>query len=150
MSVAVQTAPFDVGVEIDRVVTGRTDVGGVATFIGTVRDSAGGRPIRAMTLEHFPGMTEAELERIEAEAHRRWPLLGSRIIHRVGRLVPGDGIVLVVTASAHREAAFEAAAFLMDYLKSEAPFWKSEEFADGTAAWVEAKATDDAAAARWR
>ena len=149
MSVAVQSADFDVGAEIAAVRAGRNDIGGIAVFIGTVRDIAGGRPITAMTLEHFPGMTEAELSRIEAEAHRRWPLAGSRIVHRIGRLLPGDSIVLVVTAAAHRQAAFEAAEFLMDYLKSDAPFWKKEEFADGSAHWVDAKETDDLASARW-
>ena len=149
MSVSVQSADFDVSAEIGAVRGDRRDIGGIAAFVGTVRDAAGGRPITAMTLEHFPGMTEAELERIEAEAQRRWPLLGSRIVHRIGRLLPADNIVLVVTASAHRQAAFEAAEFLMDFLKSDAPFWKKEEHADGTAQWVEAKDKDDQAKARW-
>ena len=149
-SISVQTAAFDLAAELAALKAGRTDIGGIAAFVGTVRDAAGGRPITAMTLEHFPGMTEAELARIEAEAHRRWPLIASRIIHRHGRLLPGDDIVLVLTASAHREAAFAAAEFLMDYLKTDAPFWKKEEFADGANDWVTAKADDDAAKARWK
>ena len=149
MSVAVQAADFDIGAEIAVVRAGRADIGGIAVFVGTVRDAAGGRPITAMTLEHFSGMTEDELSRIEAEAHYRWPLAGSRIVHRIGRLLPGENIVLVVAASAHRQAAFEAAEFLMDYLKTDAPFWKKEEWADGSSHWVEAKGTDDEAKGRW-
>jgi molybdopterin synthase catalytic subunit len=103
-----------------------------------------------MTLEHYPGMTEGELERIEAEARKRWPLSASLIVHRHGRLVPGDNIVLVITASPHRQAAFEAAEFLMDFLKTNAPFWKKEERVGGDSGWVEAKAGDDAAAERWK
>jgi molybdopterin synthase catalytic subunit len=127
---------------------GRTDIGAVVTFTGLCRDE-GGR-LAALELEHYPGMAEAELARVAAEAAQRWPLRGATIIHRFGKIRPGANIVLVVTASAHRRAAFEAAEFLMDYLKTRAPFWKREHLVDGTTgAWVEAKDTDDAAAERW-
>jgi molybdopterin synthase catalytic subunit len=149
LSVRIQTEDFEIGAEVARILSGRTDVGAVVTFTGTVRAEAGGRPIAAMTLEHYPGMTEQELARLEAEANSRWPLQASLIVHRVGPLKPGDNIVLVVTASAHREAAFEAAAFLMDYLKTRAPFWKKEVGPDGKARWVDARDSDDRAAARW-
>ena len=150
MAVRVQAEPFDLAREVAALKAGRTDLGAIVTFTGTVRDTSGGKRLTAMTLEHYPGMTEAELARVEAEARARWPLSGCVIIHRFGRLVPGDDIVLVVTASAHREAAFAAAEFLMDYLKTSAPFWKQEELADGSVAWVEAKAGDEAALERWR
>lgn len=149
MSVRVQTADFDVGAETRALLGGRTDVGAVVTFTGTVRGEAKGRPIVSMMLEHYPGMTEAELGRVEAEAQARWPLQATLIIHRVGELRPGDNIVLVVTASAHRHAAFEAAEFLMDYLKSRAPFWKKETGADGEGQWVDARDSDTVALARW-
>jgi molybdopterin synthase catalytic subunit len=145
--IRVQEQDFDLGAELARL--GGGDVGGIACFVGVVRDRAGEKPIRAMTLEHYPGMTEAKLAEIEAEARRRWPLLDCLIIHRVGRLVPGERIVLVATASAHRRDALEACQFLIDWLKTKAPFWKSEESADGTAHWVEARTADDAAAQRW-
>ena len=148
--IRVQTEDFDIGAEVRRLTAGRTDLGAIVTFTGTVRDTAKGKPITSMTLEHYPGMTELELERIEAEAQARWPLDASLIIHRVGPMAPGENIVLVVTASAHRQAAFEAAEFLMDYLKTQAPFWKSEAGADGRAHWVDARESDDAALARWR
>jgi molybdopterin synthase catalytic subunit len=148
MTVSVQQADFDVGAELDALTDGRTDIGGVALFTGLVRDIAGGDTVRAMTLEHYPGMTERKLEEIEAEAHRRWPLIATRIVHRHGRMEPGERIVLVIAASAHRDAAFEAARFLMDWLKTRAPFWKLEETPAG-ARWVEARDTDDTAAARW-
>ena len=148
--IRVQSEDFDIGKEVRRLTASRTDIGAIVTFTGTVRDTAKGAPITAMALEHYPGMTERELERIEAEANARWPLQASLVIHRVGPLTPGDNIVLVVTASAHRHAAFEAAEFLMDYLKTSAPFWKSETGADGRAHWVDARETDDAAMARWR
>jgi molybdopterin synthase catalytic subunit len=148
MTVSVQQADFDVGAELDALTAGRTDIGGVALFTGLVRDIAGGDTVRAMTLEHYPGMTERKLEEIEAEAHRRWPLIATRIVHRHGRMEPGERIVLVIAASAHRDAAFEAARFLMDWLKTRAPFWKLEETPAG-ARWVEARDTDDTAAARW-
>ena len=148
--IRVQSQDFDIGAEIAALRSGRTDVGAIAAFIGTVRDQAGTNAVTAMTLEHYPGMTEKELARIEAEAHARWPLLDSLIVHRTGRLLPGDNIVLVVTASAHRQAAFLGAEFLMDYLKANAPFWKREERPQGAATWVEAHHRDDAALTRWK
>jgi molybdopterin synthase catalytic subunit len=149
MVVRVQAEDFDVGVEIRHLMQDRTDIGAIVTFTGTVRGESGGRPITRMTLEHYPGMTEAELERVENEANARWPLQASLIVHRIGALAPGDNIVLVVTASAHRQAAFAAAEFLMDYLKNRAPFWKKEETPDATGTWVEARQSDDVAAKRW-
>jgi molybdopterin synthase catalytic subunit len=149
VAVRLQSEPFDAGAEIARLTAGRGDVGAVVTFTGICREDGETGKIGAMTLEHFPGMAEEELGRIEAEARSRWPLIDSLIVHRHGRLVPGDPIVLVVTLSAHREAAFEAANFLMDYLKTSAPFWKKEETARG-AQWVEAKDSDDTARDRWR
>ena len=146
--IRVQAEDFDIGDEIGRLTSGRRHIGGVATFLGLVRDMAKGKPVSAMTLEHFPGMTEKELARIEAEAQARWPLDASLIIHRYGRLEPGDRIVFVATASAHREAAFESCMFLVDYLKTQAPFWKLEEGEAG-AGWVEARESDDLARARW-
>lgn len=148
--IRVQAEDFDIGAEIAALTTGRTDVGAIVTFTGAVRDEAKGAPVTEMVLEHYPGMTESELARIEEEASSRWPLQASLIIHRYGRLLPGDQIVLVITVSAHREAAFEAASFLMDYLKTNAPFWKREAGPDGAAAWVEARDSDDDAAARWQ
>ena len=146
--IRVQTQDFDTGAEIEALRAGRTDAGAIVAFVGTVREMARNGAITAMTLEHYPGMTEKELARIEAEARERWPLLDTLVIHRVGRLAPGDNIVLVVTLSAHRQAAFEAAQFLMDYLKANAPFWKTEETAGGSH-WVAAKESDEADAARW-
>lgn len=146
--IRVQPEDFDVGAEIEALTRGKTGIGGVASFLGLMRDIAGDKSISAMTLEHYPGMTERELERIEAEAQRRWPLIASLVIHRYGRMLPGDRIVLVATASAHRAAAFESCEFLMDYLKTKAPFWKQEETPEG-ARWVAADASDDAAASRW-
>ena len=146
--VSVQAADFDIGAEIERLTAGRADIGAVATFTGLVRDHAGGVPISGMELEHYPGMTEKELARIEAEANARWPLDATLIIHRYGRLEPGDQIVLVAAASAHREAAFEACHFLIDFLKTKAPFWKLED-TPGGGQWVDARDSDDAAAARW-
>lgn len=147
MAARVQQEDFDAAAEVAALTAGRTDIGAIVTFTGRVRGGEGG--VAAMTLEHYPGMTEAELSRIEAEAHSRWPLQASLIVHRVGELKPGDNIVLVVTASAHRQAAFEAAGFLMDYLKTRAPFWKKETDASGNAVWVEARQSDDSAARRW-
>ncbi len=147
--IRVQAEDFDIGAEIAALTSGRTDVGAIVTFTGTVRDKAKGESVSEMVLEHYPGMTESELTRIEEEARSRWPLQSSLIVHRYGKLVPGDQIVLVITVSAHREAAFEAAAFLMDYLKTNAPFWKRETGSDGSAAWVEARDSDDDAVARW-
>ena len=146
--IKVQREDFDVGAEIERLTAGNPDIGGVVSFIGLVRDLAGGASIKAMTLEHYPGMTEKQLAEIEAEANRRWQLSASLIIHRYGRLEPGERIVLVVTASPHREAAFEACHFLIDWLKTKAPFWKLEDTDTGEK-WVTADARDDAAAARW-
>ena len=147
--VRVQEAPFDVGAELAALTRGRTDIGGLASFVGLVRDLAGERPITAMTLEHYPGMTEKKLAEIEAEANRRWSLQASLIVHRYGRMLPGEPIVLVATAAPHRAAALEACAFLIDWLKTKAPFWKLEEGPDDSR-WVEARASDDQAAARWR
>ena len=146
--IRVQREDFDLGAELDRLTRGKTNIGGVASFVGLVRDVAGGTSINAMTLEHYPGMTERALATIEQEALRRWPLEASLIIHRYGRLEPGARIVLVATASAHRAAAFESCEFLIDWLKTKAPFWKLEETPDD-ARWVEAHASDDAAAGRW-
>lgn len=150
--IRVQEEDFDIGAEIAALTAGDHSIGGVASFAGLVRDMApdGGdaRAIRTMTLEHYPGMTEKKLEEIEAEAHSRWPLSASLIIHRYGTLAPGDRIVLVVCASAHRNAAFEACQFLMDWLKTDAPFWKLEETDEG-GAWVDARESDNRAAARW-
>jgi molybdopterin synthase catalytic subunit len=145
--IRVQQEDFDIGAEIVGLQAGRTDIGAIVSFIGTVRDQEGA--VEEMTLEHYPGMTESELERIEAEACTRWPLQASLIVHRYGRLKPGDNIVLVVTASEHREAAFDAARFLMDYLKTSAPLWKRET-GPGGSRWVEAAARDDASAACWK
>ncbi len=147
--VRVQSAPFDIAAEMAALTGGRTDIGGIGAFIGTVRDSAGGRTITAMTLEHYPGMTERAMTAIASEAAQRWDLQGCTLIHRVGRLLPGEGIVLVLAASPHRQAALDATAFLIDWLKTRAPFWKKEAFADGEEDWVSARDADDAAAARW-
>ncbi|WP_262694894.1 molybdenum cofactor biosynthesis protein MoaE [Kordiimonas aquimaris] len=144
--VSVQTDDFDLNAEVACIRAGNQDIGAVVSFIGTVRDIDGS--LRSMTLEHYPGMTEQELERIANEAEKRWPLIGCRIIHRFGTLKPADNIVLVITASRHRSAAFEAADFLMDFLKSNAPFWKKETTA-GKEQWVEAKAADEQALERW-
>ena len=151
--IRVQREDFDVGHELEQLAAGDHTIGGVASFVGLVRDMASpSKPadrVSAMTLEHYPGMTERKLAEIEAEANRRWPLSGSVIIHRYGRLGPGDRIVLVATASPHREAALAACHFLIDWLKTDAPFWKSEETPEGER-WVEARAADDAAKSRWR
>ncbi len=144
--IRVQQEDFDIGTEIARIKADRSDIGAIVTFTGAVRDQDGA--VAAMALEHYPGMTEAELARVEAEACARWPLQGCLIVHRYGVLKPGDNIVLVVTASEHRDAAFEAARFLMDYLKTRAPFWKREDGPAG-ARWVEAEARDDASMTRW-
>lgn len=146
--VRLQREPFNAAAEATKLASGHTDVGALVTFTGVCRGSEGGEPIAALTLEHYPGMAESEIERHAAEAAERWPLLGATIIHRYGQILPGEDIVLVVTASSHREAAFAAAEFLMDYLKTRAPFWKQVEKADGTT-WVDAKVSDDAAAERW-
>ena len=148
MSVSVREQDFDVAAEIAALTAARTDIGAVASFIGLVRDLHEGG-LESMTLEHYPGMTEAALADIVSQAQGRWPLLGVRVIHRVGRLRPGDSIVLVLVAAAHRGDAFAACAFIMDYLKTQAPFWKKEASAAG-GHWVDAKDSDDAAAARWK
>ncbi|MER8571941.1 molybdenum cofactor biosynthesis protein MoaE [Mesorhizobium sp. M1338] len=147
--VRIQAQDFDVAAEIARLTEGRADIGAVVTFSGLCRDEQGA--LSALELEHYPGMAEAEIARIAAEAVERWPLQGLTAIHRHGKIAPGDNIVLVVAASAHRQAAFEAANFLMDYLKSRAPFWKKEHRADGSeGGWVEAKEADDEAVGRWK
>ena len=146
--IRVQEQDFDLGAELQQMREGNTAIGGLCSFVGLVRDMAGDANIGAMTLEHYPGMTERALEEIETEAHARWPLEATLIIHRYGRLQPGDQIVLVAAASAHREAAFDACHFLIDYLKTRAPFWKLEETPDGPK-WVDARSSDDAAQKRW-
>jgi molybdopterin synthase catalytic subunit len=148
MLIRVQTADFDLGAELAALTAGRRDVGGIGCFVGVVRDDPA-HPLAALTLEHYPGMTEAAMAAIAAEAERRWNLLGCTLLHRVGRLEPGANIVLVLAAAPHRQAALDAAAFLIDWLKTRAPFWKQECFADGATRWVAARAGDDAAAARW-
>ena len=150
-TISVQEADFDVGAEIEALSAGRTDVGAVASFVGLVRaDTLAGEGdhVSAMTLEHYPGMTEKSLEAIVAEADGRWRLLGARVIHRFGRLVPGERIVFVGVASSHRGDAFAACEFIMDYLKTRAPFWKKEDTPEG-GRWVDAREADDSAAARW-
>lgn len=151
--VRVQGGDFDLSTEVKKMTDGRTDIGAVVSFTGLVRDfhtpNKNAEPDQGqMTLEHYPGMTEKQLEQIEAEAHKRWPLSDSLIIHRYGTLTPGDQIVMVLTASPHRQAAFEAAMFLMDWLKTKAPFWKKETGPQGTN-WVAAKSADDDAADKW-
>jgi molybdopterin synthase catalytic subunit len=148
VTIRIQQADFDIAREIADLTSGRTDIGAVVSFSGICRGSEGGEPIAALTLEHYPEMAEAEIARHAATAMARWPLTGLTIIHRVGRITPGENIVLVLTASQHRQAAFAAAEFLMDYLKANAPFWKREESAAGTS-WVDARSDDDAAASRW-
>jgi molybdopterin synthase catalytic subunit len=142
--VSVQIENFDIGREFAALTSGRTDIGGIGCFVGTVRG-----PVSAMTLEHYPAMTERAITRIVEEAERRWSLLGCTVIHRFGRLMAGENIVLVLAAASHRQPALDATAFLIDWLKTKAPFWKNEEAADGASNWVEARAEDDTAAARW-
>lgn len=148
MAVRVQRDDFDIGAELAALRSGRTDIGALVSFSGLVRDHAGADPVGGMELEHYPGMTEKALAGIEAEARRRWPLLECLIIHRFGALAPGEQIMMVATAAAHRQAAFEAADFLMDFLKSRAPFWKKEDTAEG-GRWVDARESDEAALKRW-
>jgi|SRR5262245_45279502 molybdopterin synthase catalytic subunit len=148
MKIRLQTEDFDAAEEAAALRRGRTDIGALVTFTGVCRGTEAGDPVAAITLEYYPGMAEDEISRHVAEAQRRWPLLDVTVIHRHGRLVPGENIVLVVTAAAHRHDAFAAAEFLMDYLKTRAPFWKREERPSG-GTWVDAKETDDRAAARW-
>ena len=147
-TIRLQREAFDPAAEAAALTRGRTDIGALVTFTGICRGAESGAPIAALTLEHYPGMAEAEIARHVEEAKSRWPLLGVTVIHRYGRIEPGENIVLVVTASSHREAAFAAAEFLMDYLKTQAPFWKQVESAAGRT-WVDAKDADDTAAARW-
>jgi len=149
MTIRVQREDFDLGEELRRLTADNHAVGGVASFVGLVRDMADNENIGAMTLEHYPGMTEKMLTEIEAEANRRWPLAASLIIHRYGRMEPGEQIVLVATASPHRLAALESCHFLIDWLKTKAPFWKLEESDNGEGRWVDARDADDAAAQRW-
>ena len=148
VTIRIQQADFDIAQEIAALTKGRTDIGAVVTFSGICRGAEGGDATVALTLEHYPGMAEAEIARHVDEACARWPLTGVTVVHRVGRIEPGQNIMVVLTASAHRQAAFQAAEFLMDYLKANAPFWKREETAGGTG-WVEVKSHDDEAAARW-
>lgn len=147
--IRVQEAPFDAGREIAALTAGRRDVGAVATFIGLMRDRNEATAVSRMSLEHYPGMTESSLQEICAEAGRRWKLIDARIVHRVGPLEPGEAIVLVAVASSHRGEAFAACEFIMDFLKTRAPFWKKETTESGTR-WVEARASDDESAARWQ
>ena len=149
MTVRIQTDDFDVGREQRAMTSNNTDIGAIVTFTGVVRGTTQDKNLTTMALEHYPGMTEREFERIEAEARSRWPLQDCLIVHRVGQLKPGDNIVLVITASSHRRAAFEAAQFLMDYLKTDAPFWKKEQTEDGNTQWVENRKSDDRARERW-
>jgi len=150
VTIRLQERDFDVAAEIAALSRGRTDIGAVVTFSGICRAGEGDDAIAALTLEHYPGMAEAEIRRHVDEAVARWPLTGVTVIHRHGRIVPGENIVLVVTASAHRQAAFQGAEFLMDYLKANAPFWKREERAEGASTWVEAHRRDDEALTRWK
>ena len=147
-TIRVQAAAFDLNAELAQMTAGQTNIGGVGSFVGIVRDDPAHR-LEALTLEHYPGMTEAAMAEIAAQACGRWSLLGCCLVHRVGRLVPGDGIVLVLTAAGHREAALESTAFLIDWLKTRAPFWKQERFVDGSERWVDARVADDEAASRW-
>lgn len=149
--IRVQRDDFDPGAELQRVTAGNPRIGAAVSFVGLVRDISDSPGAGAsMTLEHYPGMTERQLMAIAAQATERWPLEACLVVHRFGRLEAGDRIVLTIAASAHRQAAFEACSFLMDWLKTQAPFWKLEETGDGRREWVEARAGDDAAAARWK
>lgn len=147
--ISVQSADFEIAEEISKLSQGRTDIGAIVSFTGLCRDEGG--KLSALELEHYPGMAETAIRRIAEEATKRWPLSGISIIHRYGLIKPGENIVLVVTASSHRQAAFEAASFLMDFMKTDAPFWKREHLLDGnTGGWVESKATDDQSRERWQ
>ena len=149
MTIRVQERDFDAGHEIKMLCAGNTNIGGICSFIGLVRETQFGGSVRAMELEHYPGMTEKQLAKIDKEANERWTLEGSLIIHRYGRMLPSEQIVLVVTASAHRKAAFESCEFLIDWLKAKAPFWKKEETPEGKK-WVSANISDDIVADSWR
>ena len=146
--IIVQKKDFDVGVELKRLRNGSHEIGGICSFVGCVRDLPGNKILQALNLQHYPEMTEKELNKIEVEAHNRWPIEASLIIHRYGRLEPGEQIVLVITASAHRKAAFQSCEFLIDYLKTRAPFWKNEDYGSMTK-WVDARETDDIAVNKW-
>jgi molybdopterin synthase catalytic subunit len=146
--VRVQAEGFDLNAELVALTEGRPAIGGIGSFIGVVRDDPA-HPLESLTLEHYPGMTEAAMMGIAQQACERWSLLGCCVVHRVGRLTPGDGIVLVLTAAAHRQAALDSTAFLIDWLKTRAPFWKHERFTDGTERWIDARDADDEAASRW-
>jgi molybdopterin synthase catalytic subunit len=147
--IRLQREDFDLAAEVARLTQGRADAGAVVTFTGVCRDDEDGKPIKALTIEHYSGMAETEIARHVEQATKRWPLLGVTVIHRYGRLAPGENIVLVVTASKHRDAAFAAAEFIMDFLKTRAPFWKQVERADGQS-WVDARSADDKAVERWK
>lgn len=149
--IKIQSEDFDVGAEIAALTTGRVDIGGIGCFVGTVRADKRGpdNKVIGMTLEHYPGMTERAIANIANQAGERWPLLGCTIIHRIGPMRPGENIVLVLAASSHRQAALDATSFLIDWLKTKAPFWKREDYENGAGAWVEAREQDDQAAARW-
>ncbi len=149
MKISVQSEDFDVGAECAALTRGRTDIGAVASFVGLVRDSNDGAGVARMTLEHYPGMTEKSLAGIVEEARGRWDVMDATVIHRIGELKPGDNIVLVIVASAHRGDALEACGFVMDYLKTRAPFWKKEETPEG-GRWVDARESDDRAAEKWK
>jgi len=149
MKISVQTEDFDLGAECAAITRGRSDIGALASFVGLVRDSNDGAGISRMTLEHYPGMTEQSLAEIVEQARGRWDVMDATVIHRVGELRPGDNIVLVVVASAHRGDAFAACEFIMDYLKTRAPFWKKEKTPEGER-WVDARESDDESAARWK
>lgn len=148
-TVRVQEADFDIKIECDALTKGKPGIGAVVTFTGKVRDHNNGKSLKAMTLEHYPGMAEKQMGALMDEARQRWNLDAAALIHRFGRLYPEDQIVLVVTCSAHRQDAFDAAAFLMDWLKTKAPFWKKEDITGADSTWVEARSTDNAAAQRW-
>ena len=148
-TIRVQAEDFDVSAECAALTRNQAAIGGIGCFVGTVRGTSKGREIQSMTLEHYPAMTERAMAAIAATAEKRWQLLGCLLVHRVGTLLPGRNIVLVLAASAHRQAALDATGFLIDWLKTRAPFWKKERFADGSEAWIEANAEDDEAAARW-
>ncbi len=150
MTISVQENDFDVSAEVAALTRGNDDIGAVATFIGKVRGRDGERPLASMTLEHYPGMTEAELLRLADDAKRRFSLSAIRIVHRIGALVPGDNIVLVIACARHRQDAFDGCAFAMDFLKTQAPFWKKELAVDGSGDWVDARTSDDDAALRWK
>jgi molybdopterin synthase catalytic subunit len=150
MAVRVSPDEFDIAAEMARLTASDTNIGGVALFVGKVRNHAEGEALTELVLEHYPGMTEAELERIEKEARQRFNLSASLVVHRIGAMKPGDNIVLVIACAPHRQNAFAAAEFLMDYLKTRAPFWKKEVLANGEARWVDARESDELAAAIWQ